>query len=122
MESKGWVFDWNDKYVFRPKGLLDFCLNVPSTSYCGFRHPGDGEISFIFSTNGKGTLTYGQSWARGSVHVYMNNQELGSTKSFTTSSISFEYSSGNVLRIKELGSSVINIHSLCTSPESSGSS
>ena len=88
MESKGWVFDWNDEYVFRPQ----LCSNVPLTSYCGFRFPGDGEISFAFSSNGRGNLTYGQSYAQGSVHVYMNNQELGSTNSITTSSISFEYS------------------------------
>jgi hypothetical protein len=86
---------------------------VPSTSYCGYRHPSDLEISFLFSDSGRGKLNYGHSWRAGTVNVYINNKEIGAIKARGSSTISFDYSSGDVLQIKELSASVINIHSLC---------
>ena len=114
MESNGWAFSWNDKYVFWP--VAKYCDGVPSESYCGFMTPGDGVISYTFSASGTGTLKYGQSWHKGSVHVYMNNVELGSRSTRGSSNVMIRYSAGDVLQIKELRASVINIHSLCVSP------
>lgn len=72
-----------------------------------------GVVSYTFSASGTGTLSYGQSWHRGSVHVYMNNEELGSRNTRGTSDLEIVFGPGDVLQIKELGDSIINIHSLC---------
>ena len=115
MESAGWVFSWTDgTREFWPTG--HFCTGVLTSSYCGYKYPGVGMISFTFSASGTGTLSYGPSWDSGSVHVYMSNVELGSRSTRGTSNLNFRYSPGDVLQIKELGDSVINIHSLCVSP------
>ena len=118
MEANGWVFGWNDNYVFRPAG--SFCNNVPTTSYCGFRHPGEGVLSYTFPDSGTVTLSYGHSWNSGSVHVYMNDEKLESLTSRGTSDLTISYSAGDKLQIKEHPDSVINIHSFCTSSESPG--
>ena len=114
MESKGWSFSWNDQWMFRPTGA-DFCGNIPLTSYCGFQYPGDGEISYTFTTSGTGDLSYGHSWTVGLVKVYLNDEELGYRNTRGTSNLQFEHSVGDVLRIKELQNAVMNIHFLCTS-------
>lgn len=111
MEGNGWEFNWDDGNVFWPGDR--FCKDVPSTSYCGFKWPGAGVVSYTFSAHGRGTLGYGQSWDRGSVHVYMNNKELGSRRARGTSNLEIEFWPGDVLRIMEHGDSIINIHSLC---------
>lgn len=113
MESNGWIFEWNDGSVFRPRGT--YCNNVPPKSYCGYRYPGEGVLSYLFTTSGTGTLNYGQSWDRGSVHVFLNNVKLGSRSTRGTSVLNFSYETGDIIRIKET-KSVININSLCTVP------
>ena len=118
MENNGWVFEWNDQYVFRPGG--SFCNNVPTTSYCGFRYPGEGVISYTFPDSGKATLSYGHSWNEGSVHVFMNDEKLESLTSRGTSDLSFSYSAGDKIQIKEYPDSVMNIHSFCISSEAPG--
>ena len=115
MESKGWSFSWNDDYVFRPEG--DFCDNVPLTSYCGFKaNKAEGVISYTFSYPGTAVLSYGHSWAKGTVRVDLNHQKLGLRRARGTSDIVFNYSAGDILQIMEKDASVINIHYLCNSP------
>ena len=115
MESSGWEFKGDD-YLFRPDERLKlFCEDVPLNSYCGSRISGDGVISFPFYTSGRGVLSYGQSWQSGSVHVYLNDEEIQSINFTDTSSVSFNFSSGDVIRLKE-SSTYINIHALCYSP------
>ena len=110
MENQGWVFGWNDQYVFAPGG--SYCLGVPLTSYCGFTTPGDLIISYTFPKNGVATLRYGQSWDSGYVTVSINNVVIDSRNTRGESEITFEYNAGDILRIIELGDSVINIHGL----------
>ena len=84
MESSGWEFKGDD-YLFRPDERLKlFCEDVPLNSYCGSRISGDGVISFPFYTSGRGVLSYGQSWQSGSVHVYLNDEEIQSINFATT--------------------------------------
>ena len=110
MENQGWVFGWNDQNVFAPGG--SYCLGVPLTSYCGFTSPGDLIISYTFSNNGVATLGYGQSWDSGYVTVSINNVVIDSRNARGASEITFDYNAGDILRIIELGESVINIHGL----------
>ena len=107
MESKGWIFSWNDQYVFRPEQQKTFCSDVPLTSYCGFQFPGDGEISYKFSSSGTANLTYGNSMNGGWIRIYLNNKEISSRNPKGTSNVEFDYSEGDVLSIRErLGLSV----------------
>ena len=112
MENQGWVFNWDDQYVFAPG--VEFCVGVPSTSYCGFRHPGQGTISFTLRNgeNGLATLRYGQSFDQGSISVSKNHDVIDSTNTRGDSEITFNYAAGDILRITEAVDSVINIHSL----------
>ena len=115
MESSGWKF-LGDDYLFRPdERLTNYCEDVPLNSYCGSRISADGIISFSFNTSGRGALSYGQSSEHGSVHVYLNGEEIESISYAGSSSISFNFSSGDVLRIKEQFA-YMNIHALCTTP------
>ena len=113
MESNGWVFAWNDDYVFLKGG--PYCVNVPSTSYCGFRYPGVAVISFTFSTSGTATLIFGNNMTYGSVKAFLNDKELGSRNGRGITTLLFTFSAGDTLQIKEFGEGVIIINSLCTS-------
>ena len=112
MENQGWVFNWDDQYVFAAGG--SFCVDVPSTSYCGFRYPGQGTISFTFRNgeNGVATLRYGQGVNVGSISVSKNDDVIDSRDTRGDTEIIFDYSAGDILRITEIGDSVINIHGL----------
>ena len=118
MESNGWVIGWNSNHAFLKGGRV--CENVPSTSYCGYRYPGVGVVSYTFSASGTGTLIYGHSWRGGSIHVFLNDKEIGSRSTRGRATVSFSFSAGDILQIKEFGESVINIHSLCTSSQTQG--
>ena len=121
MEHEGWHFEWSDNYVFLSGTKLSgtYCKGVPSTSYCGFTHPNDGTISYIFSYSGTATLQYGQSWHKGSVRVMKNDKVIDSMSSAGSSSKTFDFSSGDVLKIEEVNS-VINIHKLTLTHSDSG--
>ena len=82
MEKAGWVFDWNDAYVFRPSG---FCNNVPATSYCGFTSPGAGSISLQLSGSGTATVDYGNPSGQGKVTLYLNDQAIDTAPADTPS-------------------------------------
>ena len=112
MENDGWAFNWQDRNVFDPGD--DFCLGVPSTSYCGFRYPGQGTITYTFQNGGSGVaiLQYGQSWDSGSVIVSKNDVVIESRDKRGYSEITFDYTDNDILRITEIDDSVINIHGL----------
>ena len=112
MEDEGWVFDWDDQYMFLPPGG-NYCKDVPSKSYCGFRYPGHGTISFTFRNgeNGVATLLYSQTWGENSISVSKNDVVIDSRDTHGDFEITFDYSAGDILRITEI-ESVINIHGL----------
>ena len=121
MESKGWVFSWDDPYVFRPEQDKKFCKDVPLTSYCGFQFPGDGEISYTFPNSGTGNLSYGSNnyGGGGWIRIYLNDVEISSKHGGGTANAEFDYSEGDVLSIKELHNAFLIIHSLCAVPTGS---
>ena len=110
MEKNGWSFSWDDEHVFKSDQY--YCRDVPSTSYCGFKYPGEGTISYTFSDTGKATLRWGQSWDDGSIHIKINNKEIDSRRSRGSSNTTFSFTSGDVLKIVDFNDAVINIHSL----------
>ena len=110
MEKEGWVFHWDDVYAFSPGSK--YCKGVPSTSYCGFKSPGDGMLSYTFSYFGIATLKYGQSFDTGSVRVKKNNIDINARNFRGSSDVKFTFTPSDVLQILEVGSSVMNIHKL----------
>ena len=114
MEADGWTFNCNDKHVFSPG--VEYCKDVPTTSYCGFCRTGNGTISYTFSNAGKAKLIYGQSWDKGSINVKKNNMVIDIRGTRGTSTASFDYASGDVLKIEGIGDSVINIHNITLTP------
>ena len=116
MERNGWSFmdigggKWSEDSVFSSGDK--FCKDVTSASYCGYKYPGDGVVSYTFPYPGTATLMYGQSWDTGSVHVKKNGKEIDSRRTRGSSSVTFDFTSGDILNIVELGNSVINIHQL----------
>ena len=119
MINHGWNFDWNDPYVFLSSDK--YCKDLPSASYCGFKYPGNGMISYTFPYGGRATLEYGQSWDSGSVHVKKNEVEIDSRNTRGSSTTKFDFVAGDTLAIEELGS-VINIHKLTLRRFSPGNS
>ena len=107
MESIGLVSDNNFEFSTDPL----FCKDVPSTSYCGYKYPGDGTLSYTFSYSGIATLRYGQSVDQGSVHVKKNDEEIDSATKRGSFDTTFSFSACDVLKIIE-HESVINIHKL----------
>merc|ERR1719253_72980 len=65
MENNGWVFSWNDEYVFRPD---HYCVEVAPVSYCGFGAGDDSPVDLTLR------LTGGNGIAR--VH-FMNEADRG---------------------------------------------
>ena len=111
MEQGGWKFSWNYDFIFWRVDNAQFC-DVPSTSFCGGKYPGVGEISYTFTYSGSANVRYGQSHHAGSVHVKKNEEEVDSRNTIGTSDITFDFSAGDVLTIYEIGESVMSIHSL----------
>ena len=109
MKNQGWVFHWNDSHIYLTGGK--YCKDVPSTSYCGFKSNGDGQISYTFWYDGECILEYGQSKDSGSIHIKKNNKEISSSNTRGSSNVTFGFHAGDILTIRE-NRSVINIHRL----------
>lgn len=115
MEANGWSFDWDDAYDFAPQPWSTYCAGVPSTSYCGFKYPGDGVVSWTFTGSGTATLDFGRSWNGGHVIARLNGVVLATVNmgaSPQCQKVTFSHGDGDVLSIAEEGTSVTNIHSL----------
>jgi len=113
MMSNGWSFsgaEFGREFLNTPSA--PFCTDVPSTSYCGFMHPSDLTLSYTFATSGNAELDWGQSWDGGSVVVLKNGAQIASRNSRGRETTTFSVSSGDVLEVKEVNVSVINIHGL----------
>ena len=109
MKNQGWVFNWNDSYIYLTGDK--YCKDVPSTSYCGFKGKGDGQISYTFWYDGEAILEYGQSRDTGSVHIKKNNKEITHMNTIGSSNLTFGFHAGDILTIRE-HRSVINIYRL----------
>merc|ERR1712038_665184 len=113
MISDGWVFvNEHPGLDFIAQRPSHFCSGVPDESFCGFAFPAELALQYTFSTTGKAVLEWGQSWAGGSVNVYKNGIEIDSRFPVGAQTTEFDVSAGDMLEIRELGISVINIHSL----------
>merc|ERR1712038_1261000 len=93
-----------------------FCTDVPSTSYCGFAWPGELKLTYTISVSGIVSFDWGHSWWGGSVVVLKNGVELERLNSRGRQTTRFSAAAGDILEIKEINTSVINIHGLTITP------
>jgi len=116
MVAAGWTF------VNEQPGLdfltmpSHFCTGVPSTSYCGFAFPGELKLTYTISVSGTVSFDWGHSWWGGSVVVLKNGAEIERLNSRGRQTSRFSAAAGDVLEIKEIDTSVINIHGLTITP------
>eukprot|EP00038_Savillea_parva_P001181 m.102046 g.102046 ORF g.102046 m.102046 type:complete len:428 (+) comp10422_c0_seq1:52-1335(+) len=113
MEASGWVFGWDDAYDFLQLPNAQFCNGVPSTSYCGFQHPGDSLISLTLDGTGQATFSFGNSWAGGTVSAALNGIVLASANPRNlTVNVTFNFSPGDVLTLTEAPTAVHSINGI----------
>jgi hypothetical protein len=114
METVGWSFDWDDKYVMgHPDGqCYSLCCNLPTTSYCGFRHPQDGSISLTLAGSGTVTIDYGNPNTAGTVKLYLNDDVVDTAEANTDhKQAQITFQAGDVLKLTE-HEAIIAIHSV----------
>ena len=68
----------NNVFLSGTSSFSDFCKGVPSTSYCGYTHPGDGTIAFTLHGHGTLVVDFGNSWTSGLTVLDLNGETLGS--------------------------------------------
>jgi len=123
-QPEGFLFrHFSDYEVSRMQRYLDFltmpshfCTGVPSTSYCGFAFPGELKLTYTISVSGTVSFDWGHSWWGGSVVVLKNGAEIERLNSRGRQTSTFSAVAGDVLEIKEIDTSVINIHGLTITP------
>eukprot|EP00493_Phyllostaurus_siculus_P002574 UN02587 len=115
MESDGWSFSAFNSRAFQGRPS-NHCRNVPRSSYCGFLHPRHLAITYTFTLSGEASLHWGHSANRGAVVVSLNSVQIARRNARGSQTTSFSVSPGDVLEIKEIGASVINIRGLTITP------
>jgi len=116
MVAAGWTFV-NEQPGFDFLTMPShFCTDVPSTSYCGFAWPGELKLTYTISVSGTVSFDWGHSWWGGSVVVLKNGVEIERLNSRGRQTSRFAAVAGDVLEIKEIDTSVINIHGLTITP------
>ena len=71
-----------------------------------------GSISTTFKGFGWATLTFSNCYQRGYVDAYLNNDVIGNAQSFHNTTVTFEFSKGNVLTLTESNVAIIKLHEL----------
>ena len=108
MKANGWVFDVSNS---SDKNYSNQC---GSSAWYGYSYGLDaGSLQVAFISSGKANLNYGNCNGTGIVSVLLNGYEISQVAGNTQEkTITFEYTSRNILTIKETGSAIINLNSL----------
>ena len=108
MKENGWVFDVTNS---SDKNYASQCGSSPLHGYSYGSDVGSFQVAFIAS--GNATLNYGNCNRTGIVSVLLNGYEISQVAGNTRErKITFEYTSRNILTIKETGSGIIKLNSL----------
>ena len=103
----GWTFNdvkkgpWNQK----PK-------ECAKASWFGWDYPGAASISTTLHGKGKAILEFGNCHGRGDVTVYKNDVEISSVGANKEDIVDFEFSDGDVLKITEHNTAIIQFNNL----------
>merc|ERR1712117_567154 len=110
MQSAGW--SWNIDGLFDFVKNSPFCNGAPITAYCGFTHPGDLTLSYVFDQSGRIQIDWGQSFASGQVVLRVNGVEIDRTNTIDRKTTEFDVSSGDVFEIAEVNLSVMVMYDI----------
>ena len=108
MEKNGWDFDITDSND--PK----FTAECGTSAWYGYNYgPVIGSLTAIFVGSGKATLNFGNCYTAGRVTVYLNGRDIAYAVAYTfEQEVTFDYSSGDILTIKEHPMAIIKLNSL----------
>ena len=108
MKNSGWKFDVSHSKDLRYVG------ECGTSTWYGYKYgPAMGSVTAILVGSGKATLNFGNCYHGGSVAVYLNQKNIGHADAYTPNQeITFDYSHGDNLTIKESLMAIIKLNSL----------
>lgn len=118
MESDGWGFSgshasgWEFIDPLNSAARSQWCSDLPTDAYCGFL-PGSEKlsVSYTFSKSGSATIQWGTTLP-GQLQLLLNSIILNTRNEIGQQLDSFQFAAGDILEVKEIGASVINIYEL----------
>ena len=81
-------------------------------SWFGWDYPGAASISTTLFGKGKAILEFGNCYSKGDVAVYKNDVEISSVGAKKKDKVEFEFHDGDVLKITELNTAIIQFNNL----------
>ena len=105
----GWTFTAVKK---GPWNLVAAKWGCTEASWFGFVYPGDASISTTLLGKGKAILEFGNCHSGGNVAAYKNDVELSSVGAKTEDQIEFEFQDGDVIKITEHNTAIIQFNDL----------
>ena len=110
MEKGGWVFNVTDSGDANDP----FADDCGTSTWFGYSYgTADGSVTASFIGSGRAVLGYGNCYSDGRVVVYLNGNEVSHALSNNPKKvITFEFSHGDVLTIKETGIAIIKLNYL----------
>ena len=109
MKKGGWNFDVSHQHTY-----YKYARECGTSTWYGFKYGYPiGSVTAIFAGSGKATLNFGNCYASGRVVVYLNEKDIGHADANTPKQeITFDYSKGDNLTIKEENMAIIKLNSL----------
>ena len=113
MEANGWSV-MGGGYGFNPSG---YRAGIPAASYTGFvGGPAVGAVQRTLRGSGTVTVDFGSAFTHGSVRVLLNGVVKATAPANTASKkITLAYKDGDVLKLDEVGTSIVRMNSVCVS-------
>ena len=105
----GWTFTDVKKGPWNQNANYWGCAKA---SWFGWDWPGAASISTTLHGKGKAILEFGNCHGRGDVTVYKNDVEISSVGAKKEDIIQFEFSDGDVLKITEHNTAIIQFNNL----------
>ena len=110
MSLAGWNLKYLDVHPIATSKATRWC---GADTFWGYNYGRKvGKITYIFKGDGEARLNFGNCFTKGTAKVYLNKNEIGSANMKEKKQINFAYTTGDTLRIKEVGSGVFIIHAL----------
>ena len=105
---------WNLKKLdVHPIATSKFNRWCGSDTFWGYNYGRKvGRISYIFKGDGEARLNFGNCFTKGTAKVYLNGNKIGLAKRKENKQIKFAYTTGDTLKIKEVGTGIFIIHAL----------
>ena len=106
LTNNGWVIDCD-----RPTDNA-YSANCGTATWYGWKHGPEGSISATLKGSGKVTVSFGNCYSQGGVKATLNGKLIRQANAYQIIDTSFDYSSGDVLKLEEVGYSIIKLYSI----------